>query len=193
MIVRLLPLVALVVLLVVSCSTTPERPAQGAVGSPPEQGEEQVPRTWNLDAGPVLDAELVRRVTVPVPSFWSSSSEAFALFEGSVHRYSKSGNNAGGLGRFVELEHESEFAVVGETQRTRFYTLYVALGTVTVEPGEQVDAGSALGTMADGDTGLRIAVLTHEDDPVWRRQSGRPPIEIDGYYFWDPSFVLSPP
>lgn len=193
---RRLPLVCAAVLIVVSCATRAERTTPASAGPVPERAPErveEVPEAWNLDGGPVFEAELVERVTVPVPSRWSSSAEAFALFEGRVHRYSNADGNASGLGRFVELEHVSAFTVGGETQKTRFHTVYAGLGGVSVEPDEHIGAGSPVGTMSDGETGLRIAVFTTRDDPVWRRQTGRPPIEIDGYYFWDPSFVLSPP
>lgn len=181
---------------VFACETPPERPAAGpapAEEAPEERVPEEAPDAWLENDGPLLSAEEVMRVTVPIPSSWASEPAAYALFAGRVHRYSREAAGTEALGLFVEIAHETEFAMGGDTQRSEFYTLYARLGSVDVTPRERVAAGDTLGAAREGETGLRVGVYTRTDDPVWRRQTGRPPIAVDGYYFWDPSFVLSPP
>jgi hypothetical protein len=146
------------------------------------------------NSGPTLAAEDLMRVTVPVPRAWSAEPGVYAIFDGRVHRYSAAAGNGSGLGRFVELAHETTFSM-GETPETsRFFTIYAELGAAEVRPREQIEAGDAIGSAAPGkETSVRVGVYTRTDDPVWRRQTGRAPIVVDGYFFWDPSFVLSPP
>lgn len=194
---RTLIWLVVVPLFAAACASGPE---QAAVEQrlPVEEGTEEaqperVPDTWMENPGPQLSSEEVRRVTVPVPSAWSESPEVNALFAGAVHRYSNSPDSGGGFGRFVELTHEAEFSIGGEIERSRFQTVYAGLDTVSVRPTQTIPAGSAIGSVATGETGVRVGVYTRSDDPIWRRQTGRPPIIMDGFYFWDPSFVLSPP
>ncbi len=188
---RLMWLVA-VSLMVAACSSAPE---QAAVedGTDEQAPPERVPDTWTENQGPQLTSEEVLRVTVPVPSAWSESAEVYALFPGVVHRYSDAADNGSGFGRFVELTHETEFSIEGETERSRYYTVYAGLEAVAVRPAETIPAGGAIGKAATGETGVRVGVYTRVDDPIWRRQTRRPPIILDDFYFWDPSFVLSPP
>ncbi len=189
---------AVLSLLVGACASAPE---QAAVEQRPpvEEGTEEqapperAPDTWTENRGPQLNAEEVRRVTVPVPSAWSESTEVHALFSGVVHRYSNSADNRSGFGRFVELAHETEFSIDGETERSMYYTVYAGLEAVEVRPAQTIPAGGAIGTAATGETGVRVGVYTRSDDPIWRRQTGRPPIIMNGFHFWDSSFVLSPP
>lgn len=189
---------AVLSLLVGACASAPEHeavqqrpPAEEGTEekAPPERG----PDTWMENRGPQLNAEEVRRVTVPVPSAWSESAEVHSLFSGVVHRYSNSADNGSGFGRFVEVAHETEFSIEGKTERSRYYTVYAGLEAVAVRPAQTIPAGTGIGTAATGETGVRVGVYTRDDDPIWRRQTQRPPITINGFYFWDPSFVLSPP
>lgn len=194
---KLMWLVA-VPLVVAACASEPEqavveRQPPVEAGTEEQAPPERAPETWMENRGPRLTSEELRRVTVPVPSAWSQSPEVYALFAGAVHRYSNSPNNESGFGRFVELTHETEFSIGGETERSRFYTVYAGLDDVSVSPAQTTPAGSAVGSAAAGETGVRVGVYTRDDDPIWRRQTGRPPVVIDDFYFWDPSFVLSPP
>ena len=189
---------AVLSLLVGACASAPEQAAVEQRPPDEERTEEQAPperapETWTENPGPQLTLEQVRRVTVPVPSAWSESADVYALFPGVVHRYSNSSDNGSGFGRFVELAHETEVSIDGQTERSRYYTVYAGLEAVAVRPAGTIPAGGAIGTAATGDTGVRVGVYTRDDDPIWRRQTRRPPIILDGFYFWDPSFVLSPP
>lgn len=176
-----------------SCRTAEQAP------SPPKHAPEEAapvpaPERWLDNEGPRLTAEELVRVTVPVPRAWSVESGVYAVFAGQVHRYSDAGAERNGIGRFVVLTHETTFSIGETTESSRFFTMYADLGEVAVRPRQQVAAGEAIASArADGETGVRIGVYTAGDDPVWRRQTGRPPIVVDGYFFWDPSFVLSPP
>ena len=189
---------AVLSLLVGACASPPQQ-ATVEQRPPAEEGTEEqapperAPETWTENLGPQLSPEEVRRVTVPVPSAWSESAHVYSLFPGVVHRYSNSDDNGSGFGRFVEVAHETEFSIEGEAERSRYYTVYAGLEAVAVRPAGTIPAGGAIGTAATGDTGVRVGVYTRDDDPIWRRQTRRPPIILDGFYFWDPSFVLSPP
>ncbi|MFP4374630.1 MAG: hypothetical protein ACLFPO_09885 [Spirochaetaceae bacterium] len=187
-------------LMIAACASAPERGSveegpvrDGERGTEEEAPPEAAPDTWTENRGPQLTPEEVRRVTVPLPSAWSESPEVHALFAGAVHRYSTSPENESGLGRFVELVHDTEFSIGGEAEHSRFYTMYAGLDDATVRPEQTISAGRAIGAASADESGVRIGVYTRDDDPVWRRQTGRPPITVNGFYFWDPSFVLSPP
>jgi hypothetical protein len=176
-----------------SCRTAERAPspvARSAEEAPPQR----TPQRWLENEGPRLTADELARVTVPVPRAWSAETDVYAVFAGQVHRYSDDAAARNSLGRFVVLAHETSFSIGETTETSRFFTMYADLGEVAVRPRQRVAAGDAIASArADGETGVRIGVYTTADDPVWRRQTGRPPIVVDGYYFWDPSFVLSPP
>jgi len=190
-------LALVIALLLAGCASAPQRAA--VAERPVEEGTEErppaerVPETWTENRGPRLTSEELLRVTVPVPSAWSESREVYTLFAGVVHRYSNSAHNESGFGRFVAIAHETEFSIGERTERSNFYTVYAELADVSVRPAQSLPAGGTVGSAATGETGVRMGVYTRSDDPIWRRQSGRPPIILDGFYFWDPSFVLSPP
>lgn len=189
----------------------------------PERGvEEAPPETWFANEGPHLSPEDVRRVAVrmPVSQVFSTGTEdadvdsaagtgtaagtedaqadsdypkAHALFKGEVHRYSNERDNEAGFGRFVELSHEFRIELGESIERSRFFTMYGGLSDTFTRPGTDISAGAPIGKVDMEEKSVLIAVYTEDDDPVWRQQTKRPPIKVDGYYFWDPSFVLSLP
>ncbi|MGM0674752.1 MAG: hypothetical protein ACQETQ_08660 [Spirochaetota bacterium] len=178
--------------------------------SEPEREREEVPpERWLENEGPYLSAEDVRRVMVRMPvdevltmgtedSTEESPSEgdephAHALFEGEVHRYSNERGNGTGLGRFVELRHETRIELGDTVEHTEFFTIYAGLSSTSVRPRTTTSPGDPVGTADTNEGSVLIAVYTRSHDPVWRKQTARSHISVDGYYFWDPSFVLSPP
>ncbi|MFP3960366.1 MAG: hypothetical protein ACLFUX_09375 [Spirochaetaceae bacterium] len=203
---RVLAAIMLVISVPLACRTAPppaDRASAPEAHRPSEPEPERPPDTWTENEGPSLSDRELAEVTVLVPSRWTEKAEAYALFAGRVHRYSDDPRNRTGLGRFVELEHETQLDTGSGAQESRFYTVYTGLTGILVEPEERVSSGDAIGTTeepspdVDADTGdepgVRIGVYTASDDPLWRSQTKAAPITVDGYYFWDPTFVLSPP
>jgi hypothetical protein len=156
---------------------------------------ERPQREWLENEGPQLNADEIECVTVEIPAATAERPRSYALFAGRVHRFSAASGNPSGLGPFVELEHETRFELEGKAQTSRFFTLYGGLEDIAVGMNAAVNAGDPVGEVPEdgGTPRYRVAIYTMVDDPVWRRQTQRPPILVDGYYFWDPSSVLNPP